>query len=155
MKRPVNINLYPSSGRATQLDMFIDVPRDPVPLLKNAMSSSLKDCPLSREQVVDVVNEQLRLAGVTCNGRKGEVTPAILDKWCALSAPGHVIPLRILPFFCKTVNSTLALEAYSLAFTGVEVISAERSRVLAWAEAEIELKRARSRARKLGEEVLP
>ena len=153
MAKPVNINLYPESGRPSQLDLFIDVPRDPVPLLKSAMSESIKSCSLSREQIVDSMNLMMSRAGVTTNGRNQGVTLAVLDKWCAPSAREHVIPLRVLPFFCRAAGSNLALEAYSLAYDGIEIISADRSKTLAWAEAEIDLKRARARARKLAEEV--
>jgi hypothetical protein len=125
--------------------------QDPIPVLKSAMNEAIRASSLSRDQIVDEMNRLMRAQGWTTNGRAQGVTPALLDKWVAPSA-GHVIPLRLLPIFCRVVGSNLPLEAYAKSFMGARVIDLQDEKLLLWARSEVELRRAKKRARKLAQE---
>jgi len=147
-----NVQSSEKSGRPTQLNIWDQMVPDPVPPLKAAMSEAIKSCSMSRDQIVDEMNRMLKALGWTTNGRAQGVTPALLDKWMAPSA-GHVIPLRLLPIFCRVVGSNLPLEAYAKSFMGARVIDLQDEKLLLWARSEVELRRAKKRARKLAQEV--
>lgn len=126
--------------------------QDPTPLVKSAMSEAIRASSLSREQIVDEMNRLMKLLDWTTNGRSQGVTTALLDKWVAPSA-GHVIPLRLLPVFCRVVGSNLPLEAFARTFQGARVIDLDDAKLLQWAKSEVELRKAKKRARKLAQEV--
>lgn len=148
--RDVNINSYRESGRPAQLSLPLDVHPDPVLLVKNALAEAAKLSKYSREQLCDRVNHIVTRLGLDLT----PLTPATLDKFCAASSRAHVPSLKLLPLLCAALESNLPLIAYAQAFAGVRVIDEDDAHVLAWARAEIELKRARARARRLGEEVM-
>jgi len=131
-----------------QLSMWDSIIPDPGPPLKAAMNEALRACSLSREQVCDRMNRMAVLAGVTCNGKCKSVTAALLDKWVAPSATGHMIPLRLLPIFCRAVESNAPFEVYGACFAGARVVSEEAYQVLQWAQSEIEARKARKRAKR-------
>jgi len=78
---------------------------NPVPGLKRAMNLAARECGLSREEIVDRMNEQLYLDGLRTKGKDGQVTVAMLNKWLAPEARGHVISTQLLPYFCAAVSS--------------------------------------------------
>ncbi|WP_084059132.1 hypothetical protein [Desulfacinum hydrothermale] len=134
------------------MNVWEQVITDPVPAIKAAMSEAIRTCSLSRDQIVDEMNRLMRQLGWTTNGRGQKVTTALLDKWVAPAA-SHVIPLRLLPLFCRVVQSNLPLEAYARSFQSVEVISDEDGKILQWARSELELRKAKRRAKRLAQEV--
>ncbi len=140
-------------GQEKQRHLWEEVAVDPGPAVKAAMREAVRAVSLSREQIVDEMNRLALAAGVTCNGRSQKVTPALLDKWLAPAAQQHVIPLRLLPIFCRAVGSPLPLAALAAAVPGVRLVSNEEYLILEWAKAEIAGKRARRLARRLAQEV--
>jgi hypothetical protein len=126
---------------------------DPGPHLKAAMNEAVKSCSLSRSQIVDDMNRRALICGIRCNGKSQKVTEAILDKWLAPGSDGHHIPLRLLHLFCQAVGSNLPLEVYARAFCGVRVVSEEEYKILEWAKAEIDIRKARKRSRRIAQEV--
>lgn len=139
-------------GQQKQRNLWEVTPVDPGPAVKMAMREAVMDSSLSREQIVDEMNRLATAAGITCNGRSQQVTPALLDKWLAPSAQ-HIIPLRLLPIFCRAAESNLPLQALAVACAGVRVIGEDDYLILEWARAEIAGKRARKLARRLAQEV--
>ena len=125
---------------------------NPVPRLKAAMREALKGCGLSREQVVDRMNELASLEGLTTGGRSKKVTLPLLDKWVAEGAPEHVIPLKFLPVFCEAVGSFAPLQVLA-GCLGLTIIGPEEAKLLEWARLEVERRRLRKRARQLAQEV--
>ena len=108
---------------------------------------------MSRDEIVDEINRLGAIAGITCGGRSQKVTLAVLDKWVAPGAKAHQIPLRMLPLFCRAVDSNYPLEVYSAYFKSARVISEERHKVLGWAEKHIENRKSKKVESLLAKEV--
>lgn len=136
-----------------QLTMSDRLIVDAGPAIKEAMSRAIKSCSLSRDQIVDEMNRLASSCGITCNGNAQKVTLPILDKWLAPGSLAHIIPLRMLPIFCRAVGSNAPLDAYAEAFLGVKVIAAEDHKILEWGRAEIQVRRARKRQRQISIEL--
>jgi len=126
---------------------------DPGPHLKAAMNEAVRSSSLSREQIVDDMNRRAQICGITCNGNGQRVTTAILDKWLALGANGHNIPIRLLHIFCQATGSNYPLEVYAKAFGGERVITEEEFKLLEWAKAEMEYRQAARRKKRIAQEV--
>jgi len=146
-KKPIDF------GRANQRGLWDNVVSDPGPSLKAAMNEALRESLLSREQVVDDMNRLSLIAGITCGGRGQKVTTALLDKWVAPGAKTYHIPIRLLPIFCRSVQSILPLQVYASFFQDTRVISKDDFKKLQWAESEIEVRKNRKRASRLAQEV--
>lgn len=148
----INVQSSKKSGRASQMNLWDQMVMDPVPPLKAAMSEAMKASSLSRDEVVEGMNRILRMLGWTTNGRSQAVTSALLDRWVAPSA-SHVIPLRLLPVFCRVVGNNGPLEVYARSFAGARVIRVEDEKLLMWGRSEVECRRARRRAKTLADEI--
>ena len=147
-----NVKGGTKNGLPQQMSLWDQVIMDPIPQLKIAMAEAMKGSALSREQIVDRMNEVMKASGWTTNGRGQQVTASLLDKWVAPSA-SHIIPLRLLPLFCRVIGSNLPLEIYTRSFDGARVISIEDEKLLMWAKSEAELRVAKKRARRMAQEV--
>lgn len=146
--------MEPKSGQAPkQLRLWDQLIPDPMPPLKAAMGEAIRNSPLSREQICEHMANMCRLAGITCNGKAQQVTVAVLDKWVAPSAVGHMIPLRLLHIFCRVVDTNLPFEVYAACFRNVRVVSEDAYRILQWAMAEMDARKARKQAKRRAQEV--
>jgi hypothetical protein len=85
------------------------------------------------------------------NGGGKLVTEAILDKWAARGARNHIIPLRLIPIFCRVTGSLLPLQA--LMPQGAELVSGPDLAYLKWARAEIEKRKITRETRRLAQEI--
>jgi len=133
------------SGRAVQLPLNWQG-LDPVPPLKRAMAAALRECGLSRDQVADRMNQLL-----AADGQTPRVTVNVIEKWVAPSA-AHVIPLQLLPAFCRVVDSLAPLEALA-ATLGAVIAGPREQRLIAIARADQETKRLRREKRRALEEL--
>jgi len=129
-----------------QPSLFEQVSLDPTNRVKSAMREALKECRLSREQVVDEIN---RLAGV--EGIKTKVSLSLLDKWVAASA-NHLIPWKLLPIFCQVTKSILPLQAL-VAPLGLQVIGPSEIKILEWGKVELQRRALSKKTRRLMEEI--
>lgn len=109
---------------------------DPTDLIKIAMQEALRECSLSRAQVVDDMNRLAELAGISTNGRAGKVTEAMLDKWVARGSKAHVIPTRYIRIFNIVPGSDHLSQAIPRPST--HVISEDDAKRLQWATAELD-----------------
>ena len=132
-----------------QLTIREQIDLDPKDRLKLAMRESLRECDLSRAQVVDEMNRMATCSGITTGGRGQKVTEAILDKWTAREA-AHIIPVRYLTIFCKVTGCLYAIEA--LLPPGVELVTGEDVAVLRWGRVEMERRRLAKQSRQLAQE---
>lgn len=123
---------------------------DPVPRVKEAMRQALKNCPFSRDQVVDKTNDLARREGISTNGRAQKVTAEMLDKWVSQSE--HIIPWKLLPIFCRVVDDLSPLAAL-VAPLGAKVIGKDDAMLLKWARAEKETRRLRRVKRQIETEI--
>lgn len=119
--------------------------------LKIAMQDALKNCEMSRAQIVDELNRLAGISGIRHEGKNGHITEEILNKWVARGSTGHQIPVRYLAIFCQATGSAHPLEA--LLPPGCEIIGAEDASLLSWARVEVERRKLSRRAKRLAEEV--
>lgn len=129
-----------------QVKIFTQPSLNPTSKVKAAMREAVKECPLSREQIVDEMN---RLANI--DGVKVKISLALLDKWVAQSTP-HIIPWKLLPIFCRVTGNILPIQAL-LAPLGADIIWDKDVRLLQWARVEIQKRAISKRARKLLEDL--
>lgn len=134
-----------------QLNLWTRPSLNPVPRVKEAMRKALKNCPLSREQVVDRMNDLARTEAISTNGKAKRVTSEMLDKWVAVSGE-HIIPWKLLPIFCLTVGDNSALTALA-APLGVRLIDKEEADLLEWAKVEMQGRKLRKRKKQLEERI--
>jgi hypothetical protein len=134
------------------LPLFDAPSLDCIPRLKAAMRDALKACPLSRTRVVADMLALAEREGINTGLRGLTITEDVLNQWVAPSADQHVICLRLLPLFCRAVNSVEPLAALAGAI-GATVIGDEDRKLLAWAKAETQRRKAHKTARRLAEEV--
>lgn len=107
---------------------------------REAISSALKNCPLSRWQVA------ARMSELTGN----EITKAMLDSWTAESKEAHRFPAIYLPAFCEAVGCSEPLMMLGklvgvFVLPGPEALRAEIQRI----EEEINRKQTEKRKRLL------
>jgi hypothetical protein len=154
MSGSVNRKQTPEFSHSNQLELFNDICFDVSHALKLAMKAAIRESKFSREQIVDRINSLAEIAGVRATGgRSRAVTIAVLEKWLAPDSVEYQIPIRFLPLLCRAVESNLPLIIFSTAFSGVKIISDEDSKILDWAQAALELTRAKRRAKKLFEKI--
>ncbi len=137
-------------------DPPIDLIHDPGPALKAALREADKSAQqkfsMSRETIVDAMNEMGETVGITCNGNARRVTLNIYNKWLSASEKHH-IPLRWLHIFCRAVRSNGPLEVYATFFNQVRMMAEEDLKKLQWAELEIKRRKLNKAAKQLANEV--
>jgi len=150
----VNRKKQSNSGYPNQLELGFDISFNICPALKSAMRDALRASRFSREEICVRINELAERAGLRpTGGRSQRVTPAILSKWLAPESRDYEIPLRYLPLFCKAAESNQPLTVFSAAFFNIRIISEEDSKILEWAQAQLELDVAKRRTKKLFERI--
>jgi len=135
-----------------QLDLFSQPTLNVSKAIKAAMADDARDCGMSREQLVDRMNDIAERHGVCLtHGNSQRLTIDTLEKWLNVSDPRH-IPLKALTVFCAAVGrwSVLDVVARSL---GLMVIGDREQKMLAWAEAKIEVQRKSRQIRKIESEL--
>ena len=129
---------------------------DPGPTLKAAMRKSekaaIKNYSLSRDNIIDAINEMAEQANITCNGNAKRVTMNIYVKWLSASDK-HYIPIRLLHIFCRAVKSTEPIEVYTTFFQRVCLIDKEDLKKLQWAELEITKRKITKQSKQLAAQV--
>lgn len=121
--------------------------------VKDAMNQAAKNCSLSREQIVDKMNNLASGYQIRLNqGNAKSLTTAMLEKWLSREDPRR-IGYHALVVFCKVTGSLEPISALAAPLCG-RVISGEQIMRLEWAEAQIDLKKAKKRAKQLDDEVM-
>lgn len=143
----INVKLAANSRGLKQLALFETPPLDPSARVKAAMKEALDQTPLSRIEVVEDINRLARAEGLTTNGRRKEVTEALLDKWVAPSAANDV-PIKYLPIFCYVTGSLDPLVALA-APLGASVIDRDDAELLRLAKIEEEIIELRRRKKQI------
>lgn len=116
-------------------------PLDPAPAVKRALKAALGRSNLSRDQVVDRMNELAEAEGM---GRK--VIKATLDNWCKPGNPERLPGLAWLVILCHALDDFTPISALA-EIAGLRVISGRDLALLQWARAEQSKRRADRRAR--------
>lgn len=102
--------------------------------LKAAMREAIKNCPLSRQEIVDQMRALAKTEGLG-GGRGSAISLATLDAWVA-ETKSHLIPVNLLPLFCD-VTKDGAPVAILAAANGFSLIGSQDRQLLEWARAEI------------------
>lgn len=88
--------------------------------LQRALNDAIKECPLSRHQIVGEMSHLLN----------EEISKSMLDSWTAESRDDRHIPAEYLPAFCKVTGNFEALEVLNrkaglFAMAGSEAVRSE------------------------------
>lgn len=116
--------------------------------LKRQIRLVLSETHLSRDQVVDLMNDLASRENLP--GRK--ISKPTLDSWCKDSEPSRIPSPDELLVFCAVMKRISPLNALANPL-GCEVIDIEDVKILKWAKAEIARKKAAKRARIAMEEL--
>ncbi len=126
-----------------------------LPSVKAAMQRALNAVtpPLSREQLVDRMNEIARIAGAKITSDKSRaLTLATLEKWLSPNDAEHFPSLPALEIFMIAVNSRAPLDVLA-AVHGFRLIGPEEVKVLEYGKARLASKRAGDALRRLEREI--
>lgn len=110
---------------------------------KAAMTASAKASDLSRDQIVDRMNDLADRLGVRLAGGGKRLTRETLEKWLNPADLSRQMPMRAVPFFCAVTGDTTVLDVHARPL-GAMVIGPDDQRLLRWAQ---EYQRARAARR--------
>ena len=109
--------------------------------LKGAMHAAVKNCDLSRDEVVDQMNDLAERYGVTLVGGNGKrLKMDTFEKWVNPQDMSRQMPLKVLPIFCAVVKDVTPFNILVLPL-GAEVIGPDERQKLKWADAKLNVKR--------------
>lgn len=138
----------------TQLGLFTTAPtlnvlRD----LKVSMAQAAKATGLSREALCDRINELADRYGVRLvKGTGPNLTVDTLEKWLNPEDKERVIPTKAMTVFCAAVESFEPMQVL-VAPLGWRIIDEKKSKLLALAELDRDVKRKKAMMRKLEAEI--
>lgn len=113
--------------------------------LKQAMNAAAKASRYSREQILERMDESCRRHGI-----KTQLSMALLEKWLNPQADDHVMPLKLLPVFCRAVDCDCTeLLSVLIKPLGYRAIDQSQDKLLCWAEAYQEAKAAKLKLKKI------
>jgi len=112
---------------------------------KNALHAAARACRLSREQILDRMNELASAHHIhlVSNGRLKMDT---FEKWLNPNEKGRHMPMCALPVFCAVVGEISAINILALA-VGAQVVGPEDLKLLKWAKAYFKARDARKEMR--------
>ena len=136
---PRQLNIFNHSGIHT-------VVRD----VKESLRDEVKNTGLSRDQVLDKVNQLAKRHGVAMNGR-GELSKDLFEKYLNPEDDSRNPSIKGLTVLCAALETVQPLESIATILGG-RVISEEDVRMLEWAKAYHASKALRRKMRKIEEE---
>lgn len=140
MKRPVQLNMFSS----TSLNVVAGI--------KEAMNVSAKKCGLSRDEILERMNELARRFGVRLVKGNGDLGRDTFEKWLNPKALEYVPTVQALPIFCAVVGDIKALEPLVKPL-GAMVIDADDVKLLEWAREYHNARKSRKRMRQIEAEL--
>ncbi len=109
--------------------------------LKEAMHAATKNCGLSRDEIVDRMNDLAYRYGVSlASGNGMKLTRDIFEKWVNPQDTSRQVPVKALPIFCAIVKDITPFNILVKPL-GAEVIGRDERRKLKWADAKLNVKR--------------
>ena len=124
-----------------QLDLFTNQSLNPTYEIKRQIRLASSGCNLSRDEIVDRMNKI-----AVQEGMRKTISKPTLDNWTKDSDPDRLPSLYWFTIFCRVVGTVAPIEAM-LRPLGCGVMDQEDQRLLAWAKAEMEKRKATKRAR--------
>lgn len=139
--------------RPTQLDLFDQPTFNIVQTFTRALNEAVRNCGQSRAQIVDRMNDLAERYGVNLSSGNGrQLSLETFEKWLNPNDPARTIPLKALSIFCAATDSAAALDVLARPL-GLRVIDEREQKLLAWAEAQMTIKKQRARVRKIEAEL--
>jgi hypothetical protein len=108
---------------------------------KEAMNRAVRLCGMSREQVLDRMNDLADAYGVSL-ASNGRLSMDIFEKWLNPNETNRQMPIKALPVFCAAVRDISSLDVLARS-VGAMVIGEDDQRRLKWAEAYFKARNAR------------
>jgi len=135
--------------QAVQLSLFdqptLNITRD----LKISMNEAVSECGLSREQIVDAMNNLADRYGVgLVKGNGKALTLDTFEKWINPNELSRQMPIKALPVFCAVVKCFTPLEVLARPL-GLRVVGHEDQQLLKWAKASLNARDARKTMRRI------
>ena len=140
--------------RPIQLSLF-DVPTFNIAYdQKVSMNEAARNCGLSRDQIVEKMNEMAGRFGVTLvkgNTNSG-LTLETFEKWINPEDTTRHMPMKALPIFCAVTES---LEPLAIMAKPLEaaIIGQDEKKLLEWAKIKLRQKKEAKTLRRIGEEI--
>lgn len=134
--------------KPTQRNLFNRPTFNVVKDQKTAMVEAVKNSGLSREEVVDLMNELADKFGIILNGKGVRLTLDTFEKWINPAELNRQMPMRALPVFCSAVNNNVPLDILALPL-GCCVIDPEERKLLDWAKLYMRARRDRKEMKRL------
>lgn len=128
-------------SNTSQLKLFQSDSLNPTYEIKRQLRIALANSALSRDEVVNQMNE-ISVA----EGMRKTVSKAIVDGWVKDSDPDRLPSLPWLTIFCRVMEVTGPVNAVVQPL-GFSVIGPEDARILAHGQADLARRRAAKRAR--------
>jgi len=120
-------------------------------LQKETMNAAAKNCGLSRDQIVDQMNDLAGRYGVNLVSN-GALTLDTFEKWLNPNELNRQMPMKALPIFCAVVRDTSAMDVMARP-VGSRVIGHEDQQLLKWAKAYFKARDARRIMRRIESEL--
>ena len=140
------------SNKAVQLSLLDDAPARLAglnQLIKAAMNRAAGECGLSRDQILDRMNELADACGNRLgSGNTKSLSLATLEKWLNPAEREHMPSALAIVVFCSATGSVAALEVQAKACGG-RIISEAQSKLLRKAELEEQIKRLTREKRRI------
>ncbi|WP_027192850.1 hypothetical protein [Megalodesulfovibrio gigas] len=135
-----------------QLSLFENQLPDVEPLLKAAMHRAAKRCGLSREQIVDKMNEIAAIGGYRLNRNARALTLDVFEKWLNPAERDYVPGHNAVHAFVLAVNDPEPLRVTS-GLHGYELVGGEDLKILRAAKIDREIKNLKRQKRRLEQEL--
>jgi hypothetical protein len=121
--------------------------------IKAAMNKAAKQSGLSRETILDRMNELASRYGIRLVKRTNKPLDfATLEKWLNPQERNHIPAHNDILIFCASIDTTLPLAALC-GVIGARVIDREEARLLEWAKLYHQQKEGRKRLNRLEKEI--
>jgi len=138
--------------QSIQIPLFDTPTFNVTKLLKEAMHAAAKKCGLSRDQIVDGMNDLASRYGVNLVSKKGVLKLDTLEKWINQNDLSRQMPMKALPIFCAVVSDTSAIDVLARP-VGSRVIGHGDQQLLKWAKAYFKARDARRTMRRIESEL--
>ena len=135
-----------------QQSLFEIITYNIVKPLKLAMVSAEKSCGLSRDQIVDQMNDLAEQYGINLVKGRGGLTVDTLEKWLNPKDRSRVINIKALPVYCQVVGDNSAIAELIKPLGGM-LIDQKDAKLLAWAKQYHRAKEARQVMKKIEAEL--
>jgi hypothetical protein len=136
-----------------QLNLFDQPTLNVVVQIKEAINRDAHESGLSRETIVDRMNDLAARYGISlARGNIKRLSTETFEKWLNPSEPTRQIPLKALPVFCAAVGRSTAMDVLARSI-GLRVIGDREQKLLDWAEAKMAIKAHGQKLRKIEAEL--